>query len=94
MASVASPLVACLIVDATGSFNAVFIISGADSVLSAVFHHFMVRRPVITADDVASSNPAEPWRHGGRHFRWPQPHCVIGTGDGREAATRGWAESV
>ncbi len=44
-----SPLVAGVIVDATGSFNLVFFISAAVAVLSAVFYHFVVRRPIVAA---------------------------------------------
>jgi ACS family D-galactonate transporter-like MFS transporter len=55
-----SPLVAGMIVDATGSFNIVFMISAVVAVLSAVFYHFQVRRPIITADDVAKNNPPAP----------------------------------
>lgn len=44
-----SPLVAGLIVDATGSFNIVFFISAGVAVLSAVFYHLVVRKPIVAS---------------------------------------------
>lgn len=57
LGATASPLVAGLIVDATGSFNIVFMTSAVVAILSAVFYHFLVRRPIISADDVTNNNP-------------------------------------
>lgn len=59
LGATASPLVAGIIVDATGSFNVVFMTSAAVAVLSAVFYHFLVKRPIISAEDVAARNAAE-----------------------------------
>jgi len=44
-----SPLVAGLVIDATHSFNLVFYISAGVAVLSALFYHFGVRQPIVSA---------------------------------------------
>jgi sugar phosphate permease len=48
-----SPLVAGVIVDATGSFASVFAISAFVSVFGAAIYHWFVRQPIIAAQDEA-----------------------------------------
>ncbi|WP_202035050.1 MFS transporter [Paraburkholderia tropica] len=48
-----SPLVAGVIVDATGSFASVFVISAFVSVLGAGIYHWFVRQPIIAASEDA-----------------------------------------
>ncbi|MDI3213626.1 MFS transporter [Arthrobacter sp. AL12] len=56
MGATVSPLIAGLIVDATGSFNIVFFIAAFIALLGAVLYHTMVRKPIISVEELAAIN--------------------------------------